>query len=46
MLQKYLFEVYSNYKNIPFHNFRHAFSVTLMVLIIIFFKQSLKSAKH
>ena len=30
-LQQYLFEVYANYNNVPFHNFRHAFTVTQMV---------------
>ena len=31
-LQQYLFEVYSNYNDVPFHNFKHAFTVTQMVL--------------
>ena len=30
-LQNYLFEVYSNYNEVPFHNFRHAFAVVQMV---------------
>ena len=30
-LQQYLFEVYANYNNVPFHNFGHAFTVTQMV---------------
>ena len=30
-LQQFLFEIYSNYNNVPFHNFRHAFTVTQMV---------------
>ena len=29
-LQSYLFEVYANYNDVPFHNFRHAFVVTQM----------------
>ena len=31
-LQNYLFEVYSNYNDVPYHNFRHAFVVTQMVI--------------
>jgi high affinity cGMP-specific 3',5'-cyclic phosphodiesterase 9 len=30
-LQQYLFEIYVNYNDVPFHNFRHAFTVTQMV---------------
>lgn len=30
-LQEYLFEIYSNYNEVPFHNFHHAFAVTQMV---------------
>jgi hypothetical protein len=30
-LQNYLFEVFSNYNEVPFHNFHHAFSVVQMV---------------
>lgn len=32
-LQTYLFEIYSNYNDVPFHNFRHAFVVTQMVIL-------------
>ena len=32
-LQNYLFEVYSNYNEVPFHNFRHAFTVVQMVRV-------------
>ena len=30
-LQSYLFDIYSNYNDVPYHNFRHAFVVTQMV---------------
>lgn len=34
-LQEYLFEIYSNYNDVPFHNFRHAFVVTQMMYGLI-----------
>ncbi len=34
-LQQYLFEIYANYNEVPFHNFRHAFVVTQMVSSLI-----------
>lgn len=30
-LQSFLFQVYKNYNEVPFHNFRHSFCVTQMV---------------
>ncbi|RNA05020.1 high affinity cGMP-specific 3 -5 -cyclic phosphodiesterase 9A-like [Brachionus plicatilis] len=34
-LQSYLFEIYSNYNDVPYHNFRHAFVVTQMMYSLI-----------
>lgn len=33
VLQRFLFEVYRRYNNIPFHNFKHCFCVTQMVSV-------------
>lgn len=30
-LQSYLFDIYTSYNEVPYHNFRHAFVVTQMV---------------
>uniref|UniRef100_UPI00398EF818 high affinity cGMP-specific 3',5'-cyclic phosphodiesterase 9A n=1 Tax=Pristiophorus japonicus TaxID=55135 RepID=UPI00398EF818 len=35
VLQQFLFEVYRNYNNIPFHNFKHCFCVTQMMYGLI-----------
>lgn len=34
-LQSYLFDIYTNYNDVPYHNFRHAFVVTQMVKHIV-----------
>ncbi|CAF0739498.1 unnamed protein product [Brachionus calyciflorus] len=34
-LQSYLIDIYSNYNDVPYHNFRHAFTVTQMIYSII-----------
>lgn len=32
-LRTFIFEVYKNYNDVPFHNFRHCFCVAQMVII-------------
>ncbi|XP_043929625.1 high affinity cGMP-specific 3',5'-cyclic phosphodiesterase 9A-like [Protopterus annectens] len=35
VMQQFLYEVYSHYNNVPFHNFRHSFCVTQMIYGLI-----------
>lgn len=42
VLNEFLFEIYLHYNDIPFHNFKHAFVVTQMVIIyFLYSKQKL-----
>jgi hypothetical protein len=36
-LRNFLYEVYKNYNEVPFHNFRHCFCVAQMVSVLLFF---------
>jgi hypothetical protein len=36
-LRNFLFQVYKNYNEVPFHNFRHSFCVTQMVNKALFY---------
>lgn len=38
VLRRFLYEVYNNYNEVPFHNFRHSFCVAQMVSFFIFTK--------
>jgi len=33
-LRNFLYEVYKNYNEVPFHNFRHSFCVAQMVSVL------------
>lgn len=37
ILRNFLYEVYNNYNEVPFHNFRHCFCVAQMVSISFFY---------
>lgn len=37
ILRNFLYEVYNNYNEVPFHNFRHCFCVAQMVNILYIF---------
>jgi hypothetical protein len=47
ILRNFLYEVYNNYNEVPFHNFRHCFCVAQMVnisLVSLFYSNSSDSS--
>lgn len=45
ILRNFLYEVYNNYNEVPFHNFRHCFCVAQMASIYIFIYIFLSNVK-